>query len=1056
MRKLWLGTLAVVFISGMVFPIADANAKNWKSKSTRKLGRSVSSTSKASPPSQRLKNKVLKQSFVPSIPRAKVVSGANQGFGTPISWARAVRKNVLERDWHVFRDRRSGLPKRLRWKAVRPAGKVAVRPAPSSAVDLTYRLLETHHEAFKITNPTTEFLVRETIFDRRGQLHVMMQQYYEGIPVWGGELTSHVDGIGLYALNASYQSLSHVKVDTSPTVSPDQAIEVVTQSVGSISNLPRSISDILDYSGPETRLYLWNRDSGNVRLVWRVLLRPQVHERNYYFVDAHTGEIIHRYAASPSDGSLQAKAKDLNGQEKTLEVYEQDNLFFLADFTRPIYDEARAGFGELPRGSLLTMDLQGRDLARDVDFFIASSEDNNWSDASAVSAHTNMAQVFEYFYDNFGRRGIDGDGDTIISLIHVTDGGESMSNAYWNGRFIAYGDGGEALKPLAGSLDVAAHEFSHGLIERTVNLEYQFQSGALNESIADVFGVLIDDEDWLVGEDVVSPDYFPSGALRSMIDPHNGGNPVDFFWQPSHMREYVELDIDDDNGGVHVNSGIPNKAAYLLAEAIGREKLGQIYYRVLDARYLNATSGFTDMRLAVVQAAIDLYGEDSDEFNSAAAAFDQVGITGDEELVASEPEELPSVKGEEWLAVVNAENFDTSLYLVRPTVGDDEDIVQLTETQVFAETGNALTVSEDGSYLFFVDDSNFIRGINIDGSNEEVLSEEGEWSSISLSPDGSKLAATSVFEDSTIFIFDLVNPENSLEMKLYNPTTQDGIQSNTVLFADALDWDLSGKHLVYDAYNSVRSGESTLGYWDIAIIDVENELIFSLFAALPEGVHMGNPSFAQTNPRYLVFDFHDESSETYEVGVADLFENEVGFILEKGSSFSFPRFSVDDERLVFESYRDGSYTVYQIPLAKDRLSALAEPELFLEDGQSATWFAIGSRPDMETAVEEGSVNRLPATSSLQQNFPNPFNANTSISYTLSTETVVDLKVYDVLGQEIVTLFKGPQFPGEHHVSWDGRSQNGKSVATGTYLCVITLENNGQDLHQEVRKMVLLR
>ena len=89
---------------------------------------------------------------------------------------------------------------------------------------------------------------------------------------------------------------------------------------------------------------------------------------------------------------------------------------------------------------------------------------------------------------------------------------------------------------MAGSLDVAAHEFSHGLIERTVNLEYQFQSGALNESIADVFGVLVDDEDWLVGEDVVSLDYFPSGALRNMADPHNNGNEEDFFWQPSHLK----------------------------------------------------------------------------------------------------------------------------------------------------------------------------------------------------------------------------------------------------------------------------------------------------------------------------------------------------------------------------------------------------------------------------------------------------------------------------------------------------------------------------------------
>ena len=1047
---------SLVLMFGIDFSVAGATKKNWKSKSTRKFGQSGNSVTKMALPSQRLKNTIVTQNFLSAVPRAKFISGKYQRYGASIPWANVVRKDMLDRDWHVFRAKKSGLPKRLRWKGLRPAGKAMVRPGQSAAVEITYRLLEDYRDVFEIEDPSTEFVVRETVYDSRGQLHVLMQQYYREIPVLGGELNSHVDGMGVYALNASYHSLSEINVATSPTLSSNEAIEIVMRGIGGVANLPKSIKKLLDYTGPETTLFLWNRDNKPARLAWRVLLRPQVHERRVFYVDAHNGEIIHHYLDSPSEGSLQAKATDLNGKEKILEVYKQDDMFFMADFTRPIYDADRAGFGGLPKGSLLTMDLQGRDLARGVDFFIASSEDNAWEDAIAVSAHANMGRVFEFFYNRFGRKGIDGDGDTIISLIHVTDQGESMANAYWNGRFIAYGDGGDALKPLAGSLDVAAHEFSHGLIERTVNLEYQFQSGALNESIADVFGVLIDDEDWLVGEDVVSLDYFPSGALRSMADPHNGGNSDDFFWQPSHMSEYVELDIDQDNGGVHVNSGIPNKAAYLLAESLGREKLGQIYYRVLDSRYLNATSGFTDMRLAVLQAIVDLYGEDTEEFVSAEMAFDKVGITGDDELVGVEPEVLPAIKGEEWVAVVNAENSDTSLYLVRPNLQGSDDIVQLTKTQVFDETGNAITTSGDGSYLFFVDESNFIRGINIDGSNEEILSNEGDWSSISLSPDGTKLAATSVFEDSTIFIFDLVNPEKSIEMKLYNPTTQDGIQSKTVLFADALDWDISGRYLVYDAYNAVRASDKNSGYWDIAMLDVENRLIFSLFAALPEGVHMGNPSFAQTNPRYLTFDFHDASSEQYALGVADLFENEVGILLDTDASFSFPRFSVDDNHIVFETFKDKRYRVYQLPMAENRLAAVEAPKPFLEDAQSATWFAIGSRPDVETAVEERFLNQLPSQLSLEQNFPNPFNANTQITYKIPVKTFIDLKVYDVLGQEIITLFNGSQLPGEYKVEWDGRSKNGEVVATGTYLYVITSENREQGLIQEVRKMVLLR
>ena len=123
-----------------------------------------------------------------------------------------------------------------------------------------------------------------------------------------------------------------------------------------------------------------------------------------------------------------------------------------------------------------------------------------------------------------------------------------MGNAFWNVTLIAYGYGNAAFNPLAGSLDIAAHEITHGVIERTVNLEYRFESGALNESIADIFGVMLDRDDWRIGEEVVKSRFFSSGALRDIEDPHNGGQPGDFFWQPAHMDEFVDqcLELPED------------------------------------------------------------------------------------------------------------------------------------------------------------------------------------------------------------------------------------------------------------------------------------------------------------------------------------------------------------------------------------------------------------------------------------------------------------------------------------------------------------------------------
>src|SRR6185436_18716992 len=116
-------------------------------------------------------------------------------------------------------------------------------------------------------------------------------------------------------------------------------------------------------------------------------------------------------------------------------------------------------------------------------------------------------------------------GGNIVSIINVTDENDNnMDNAFWSGAAMFYGNGNQAFTSLAKGLDVAGHEMSHGVIQNTANLEYLSQSGALNESYADIFGSLIDRDDYKMGEDVVKLNFFPSGALRDLSNPHNGGN----------------------------------------------------------------------------------------------------------------------------------------------------------------------------------------------------------------------------------------------------------------------------------------------------------------------------------------------------------------------------------------------------------------------------------------------------------------------------------------------------------------------------------------------------
>ena len=171
---------------------------------------------------------------------------------------------------------------------------------------------------------------------------------------------------------------------------------------------------------------------------------------------------------------------------------------------------------------------------------------------AGVSAHAFSHEVYNFYKSRFNRNSIDNLGMSMTNVVHY---GIQLNNAFWNGYFMTYGDGDDVrFSNLAGSLDVIAHEITHGVTQYTSNLVYELQSGAINESMSDVFAVIADSSDWLVGEDVFTPGTSGDG-LRSMADPHNGYPSDDPNWLPAHMNEFVTLpnDPQHDHGGVHVN-----------------------------------------------------------------------------------------------------------------------------------------------------------------------------------------------------------------------------------------------------------------------------------------------------------------------------------------------------------------------------------------------------------------------------------------------------------------------------------------------------------------------
>lgn len=248
-------------------------------------------------------------------------------------------------------------------------------------------------------------------------------------------------------------------------------------------------------------------------------------------------------------------------------------------------------------------------------------------------AHDGAGQVFSLFAEEYGRNSLDGSGMPLIASVHHR---RNYNNAFWDGSQMAYGTGDGKLFRSFLELSVIGHEMAHGVIQHSGGLVYENQAGALNESISDVFGSLtlqrslgqqVHEADWLIGRGILGPD-INGVALRSMKAPGTaysddllGQDP-----QPWHMDGFVST--GEDNGGVHINSGIPNHAFYLFCNYIGGkswELPGRVWYRALE-RLNNPMASFAEWARQTMDAATELAGLGSSETAMLRRAWKLVGI----------------------------------------------------------------------------------------------------------------------------------------------------------------------------------------------------------------------------------------------------------------------------------------------------------------------------------------------------------------------------------------------------------------------------------------------
>ena len=257
------------------------------------------------------------------------------------------------------------------------------------------------------------------------------------------------------------------------------------------------------------------------------------------------------------------------------------------------------------------------------------------ADPAVDEAYEGLGATYALFADAYGRSSIDDRGLGLDATVHY---GSRYDNAFWDGERMVFGDGdGEIFRRFTLSLSVIGHELSHGVTQYSNPLDYSGQSGALNESVSDVFGSLVEqyarqqtvaDASWLIGEELFT-DMVEGAALRSMKAPGTAYNDdiLGVDPQPAHMRDFV--DTNDDNGGVHINSGIPNRAFYLVAETLGGyawQRAGQIWYDTLTQGMLAPAATFADFARATGQSARNRFGDGSSELDAVERAWSSVGV----------------------------------------------------------------------------------------------------------------------------------------------------------------------------------------------------------------------------------------------------------------------------------------------------------------------------------------------------------------------------------------------------------------------------------------------
>ncbi|MBZ4037554.1 M4 family metallopeptidase [Flavobacterium sp. 17A] len=507
----------------------------------------------------------------------------------------------------------------------------------------------------------TDKMQLKSVSDKHGRSLATYQQMHNSVPVEGSiykvrENKNKIDAFGHISkkLPASSSYKVNASVGLQNALNEVKAKEYVWQSKKLSALVHKKISTKpegeLVYVGPN-----FSSELTEYHLAWKYdIFATSPQSSQTIYVDANTGKVILKIDLQRdvhTGNASVGKAKGNLGQNEVLNSkkiayqnigkgkarYAGDVTFFTKQYADGYRLEAEQSKFKVP---VYTINMNHADEPTDDVLTDFIDEDNNWNDLynkdhdeAAIDIHWGVSKSIDYYAEKFNRNSVDDKGMTMFGLAHL---GTKVENASWTGGWMQFGDGDNA--PFV-SLGITGHELTHAVTQFSAGLIYKGESGAMNESFSDIFGVSIEfyagkdskNDIWMLGDELYS-----HGSLRSMSDPKTQGQPDTY--GGTNWADPANLGYD--NGGVHINSGITNYWFYLLVEggegvndlnnsykisAIGLEKAEKIAYVALT-EYLSPSSNFQDMRQATLMAVEDLYGLGSEEYKQVANAWYAIGV----------------------------------------------------------------------------------------------------------------------------------------------------------------------------------------------------------------------------------------------------------------------------------------------------------------------------------------------------------------------------------------------------------------------------------------------